>query len=155
MTLRFSAVSRRASGAGSPPRRASTATRFQAGTETRGSFQLAFFFGTFLPFLRAPDSPMAIAFWRLVTVLPLLPLLSVPRFFLCIARLTSFEADLEYFRAMVVTSFDADAERRASEGVPDQDSNQGLDGPDVDGHRASHEQHDAVAYLDLIEALHA
>jgi hypothetical protein len=32
--------------------------------------------------------------------LPLLPLLSVPRFFLCIARLTSFEADLEYFRAM-------------------------------------------------------
>jgi predicted outer membrane protein len=37
---------------------------------------------------------------RLFTVLPLRPLFSVPRFFLCIARSTSLEADFEYFRAM-------------------------------------------------------
>jgi hypothetical protein len=30
--------------------------------------------------------------------------LSVPRFFLCIARFTSLEADLEYLRAMRVIS---------------------------------------------------
>jgi hypothetical protein len=50
---------------------------------------------------------MATACFRLFTVLPL-PLFSVPRFFLCIARSTSFEADLEYFRAMVVNSSVAD-----------------------------------------------
>ncbi len=38
------------------------------------------FFGTFLPFLRASDSPMAIACLRLLTLPPLppRPLLSVP-----------------------------------------------------------------------------
>jgi hypothetical protein len=34
------------------------------------------FFGTFLPFLRASESPMAIACFRLFTVLPLRPLFS-------------------------------------------------------------------------------
>src|SRR4029078_4683080 len=56
--------------------------------------------GTFLPARRASDRPMAIACLRLVTFLPLRPLLSVPRFFLCIALFTSFEADFEYLRAM-------------------------------------------------------
>jgi hypothetical protein len=44
---------------------------------------------------------MAIACLRLVTFLPLRPLFSVPRFFLCIALFTSLEADAEYLRAMV------------------------------------------------------
>jgi len=60
-----------------------------------------FLAGTFLPFRRASESPMAIACLRLVTFLPLPPLLSVPRFRLCIAPSTSFEALAEYFRAIV------------------------------------------------------
>ena len=47
---------------------------------------------------------MAIACFRLVTFLPLLPLFNVPRFLSRIALLTSLEADLEYFRAMMKTS---------------------------------------------------
>src|SRR5262245_64003551 len=43
---------------------------------------------------------MAIACLRFVTFLPVLPLFNVPRFFLCIARSTSREADLEYLRAI-------------------------------------------------------
>src|SRR3954454_11700730 len=58
-----------------------------------------FFFGaTFLPFLRASDSPMAIACFLLVTFLPL-PLFSVPAFRLCIADLTSLEALFDVLRA--------------------------------------------------------
>jgi hypothetical protein len=59
-----------------------------------------FFFGTFLPSLRASERPMAMACFRLLTFLPLLPLFSVPflRFF--IVRATFFEAPLEYFLAM-------------------------------------------------------
>jgi hypothetical protein len=45
------------------------------------------FFGTFAPFLRASDNPMAIACFRLVTFFPE-PLLSVPRFFRFIALFT-------------------------------------------------------------------
>jgi hypothetical protein len=43
---------------------------------------------------------MAIACLRLVTFLPLLPLLSVPRLRFSIAPLTSFDALREYLRAM-------------------------------------------------------
>ena len=57
---------------------------------------LLFFFGTFLPFFRASESPIAIACFRLFT-LPPLPLLSVPFFFLCMARFTSLPALREYF----------------------------------------------------------
>src|SRR6478672_8329144 len=57
--------------------------------------------GTFLPFLRASESPMAIACLRLLTFLPLLPLLSVPRLRLRMLRSTSLEALREYRRAMV------------------------------------------------------
>jgi hypothetical protein len=53
--------------------------------------------GTFFPFLRASDRPMAIACLRLLTFLPLLPLFNVPRLRLRIARSTSFEAEREYF----------------------------------------------------------
>src|SRR2546423_1849329 len=59
-----------------------------------------FFFGTFAPERRASDSPMATACLRLVTFLPELPLLSVPRFRSCIAFSTFFEAFLLYLRAM-------------------------------------------------------
>jgi hypothetical protein len=59
-----------------------------------------FFAGTFFPFWRASERPIAIACLRLVTFLPLRPLLSVPRLRLCIAPSTSLEALGEYFRAM-------------------------------------------------------
>ena len=58
--------------------------------------------GTFFPLRRASERPMAMACLRLFTFLPLLPLLSVPRLRLRIARSTSFEAPREYFRAMVL-----------------------------------------------------
>src|SRR5215471_13180936 len=59
-------------------------------------------FGTFLPFLRASERPIAMACLRLLTVLPLRPLLSAPflRFF--IARSTYLEAPLEYLRAILL-----------------------------------------------------
>jgi hypothetical protein len=60
------------------------------------------FGGTFLPFLRASDSPMAMACLLLLTFLPLLPLLSVPRLRLRMLRSTSLEALREYRRAMVI-----------------------------------------------------
>ena len=60
------------------------------------------FGGTFLPFLRASESPMAMACLRLLTFLPLLPLLSVPRLRLRMLRSTSLEALREYRRAMVI-----------------------------------------------------
>jgi hypothetical protein len=59
------------------------------------------FLGTFFPFRRASDRPMAIACLRLLTVFPLLPLLSFPRLRLRIARSTSLDALREYRRAMV------------------------------------------------------
>jgi hypothetical protein len=61
---------------------------------------LAAFFGTFLPFARASESPIAIACFLLFTVLPERPLFKVPALRFFIARLTSAEAFLEYFRAM-------------------------------------------------------
>jgi hypothetical protein len=63
-------------------------------------------FGTLLPFLRASERPMAIACFRLVTFFPLLPLLSVPRLRLRIARSTSFEEVREYRRAIHQSSRD-------------------------------------------------
>lgn len=48
-----------------------------------------FFGGTFLPFLRASESPIAIACFLLFTGLPL-PLFNVPFFLLCIASFTDF-----------------------------------------------------------------
>jgi hypothetical protein len=56
------------------------------------------FRGTFAPFFRASDKPIAIACFRLFTVRPLLPDLSVPFFLLRIALSTRFEAALPYFR---------------------------------------------------------
>jgi hypothetical protein len=56
------------------------------------------FRGTFAPFSRASESPIAIACLRLVTFRPLRPLFSVPDFRLCIARLTLFPAALPYLR---------------------------------------------------------
>src|ERR1700686_1461257 len=62
--------------------------------------QAAFFLGTFAPFFRASESPMAIACLRLFTVPPFPPLpdLSVPFFFRRIALATVFPAALPYLR---------------------------------------------------------
>jgi hypothetical protein len=59
-----------------------------------------FFFGTFAPFLRASDSPIAMACFRLFTFPPLpdLPERSVPLFFRRIALATDLLAPLLYFR---------------------------------------------------------
>jgi hypothetical protein len=54
--------------------------------------QAAFFLGTLAPFRRASDKPIAIACLRLLTRLPLLPLVNVPFFRLCNVRFTDFWA---------------------------------------------------------------
>ena len=59
-------------------------------------FAALFFFGTLAPSLRASDSPIAIACFRLVTLRPLL-LLRVPRFFSRMTSSTFSPARLEYF----------------------------------------------------------
>jgi hypothetical protein len=53
--------------------------------------------GTFAPFSRASDKPIAIACFLLVTFFPLLPDLSVPFFFLRIADSTRLPAAFPYF----------------------------------------------------------
>src|ERR1700751_3047599 len=60
----------------------------------------AFLRGTFAPFCRASESPIAIACFRLFTVPPLPPLpdFKVPCFFLRIALSTDLLAALPYFR---------------------------------------------------------
>ncbi len=57
--------------------------------------------GTFAPFLRASERPIAIACFGLVTFLPLLPDLSLPRFISCISVSTDFEAAGLYFRPLL------------------------------------------------------
>jgi hypothetical protein len=63
----------------------------------------AFFFGTFLPLARASESPIAIACLRLLTLRPDRPLFNVPALRFFIARLTSPDAFLEYFRAIGIS----------------------------------------------------
>ena len=67
-------------------------------------FDADFFFdglrGTFAPALRASERPIAIACLRLFTFFPERPLLSVPRFFSCIAFLTLLFAFGPYLAAM-------------------------------------------------------
>src|SRR4051812_38537813 len=62
----------------------------------------AFLRGTFAPFLRASESPIAIACFRLFTVPPLPPGpdFNVPRFFLRMALFTVLPAALPYFRPL-------------------------------------------------------
>jgi hypothetical protein len=60
-------------------------------------YPLFFWAGTLAPFLRASESPMAIACLLLVTFLLLLPLRKVPAFFLCMALSTELSAALPYF----------------------------------------------------------
>src|SRR5207237_7692080 len=61
-----------------------------------------FFFlrGTLAPFLRASESPMAMACFRLWTLFFDLPLFSFPRLNLCIALLTVFCDFFPYFLAI-------------------------------------------------------
>src|SRR5258707_10397207 len=61
---------------------------------------LVAFFGTFLPLARASERPIAIACFLLFTGLPERPPFRVPALRFFIARSTSAEAFLEYFRAM-------------------------------------------------------
>lgn len=65
-----------------------------------GAFHAAFFFGTLAPFLRASESPIAMACLRLFTVPPRPPLpdLSVPLFSRCIALFTALPAAFPYLR---------------------------------------------------------
>src|SRR3974377_139691 len=60
---------------------------------------LFFRLGPFLPFLRRSERPMAMACSRFFTFRPL-PDLSLPRLYARTSRSTSFDALLEYFRAM-------------------------------------------------------
>lgn len=62
-----------------------------------GAMHSYFFFGTFAPFFRASERPIATACFRLVTFLPLRPLFSVPRFILCISFFTCLPAAELYF----------------------------------------------------------
>src|SRR4029078_5403122 len=62
---------------------------------------LAFFFGTVSSVSRSSHTPMAIACFRLLTVLPLRPLFNVPLLRLCSALFTSSDADFEYFIGMI------------------------------------------------------
>src|SRR5829696_6397741 len=59
-----------------------------------------FLFGTFLPFFRALDNPIAIACLRLLTLPPLPPgpLFAFPLLYSCISFFTSSPALREYFR---------------------------------------------------------
>jgi hypothetical protein len=59
--------------------------------------------GTLAPSRRACERPIATACFRLLTFLPDLPLLKVPRFRSRIACSTFFDAFLPYFRAMSET----------------------------------------------------
>ena len=59
-----------------------------------------FFFGTFAPFLRASESPIAMACFRLLTLFPLFPDFSFPRFCLCAAVRTLCLAFRLYFRGI-------------------------------------------------------
>src|ERR1700724_2346478 len=62
----------------------------------------AFFLGTFAPFFRASERPIAIACFRLFTVPPFPPGpdFSVPLFFRCIAFFTLLPAAFPYFRLL-------------------------------------------------------
>jgi len=70
----------------------------------RNNFQLAFFFGTVAPLLRASDRPMAIACFLLVTFPPLPPLpeLRVPFFLRRMALATFLPAAFPYLRRLEV-----------------------------------------------------
>jgi hypothetical protein len=58
--------------------------------------------GTLAPFFRASDKPIAIACFGLVTLRWDLPDSSLPRFILCIARPTLFDALVPYFPGVEV-----------------------------------------------------
>lgn len=73
--------------------------RNKSGAPASHAVSLQGFFGTFAPFFRASESPMAIACLRNLTVPPLPPLpdFKVPRSSRCMALFTLFAAALPYF----------------------------------------------------------
>jgi hypothetical protein len=64
-----------------------------------------FFSGTFAPFLRASERPMAMACFGFVTFLPLRPLFNLPRFISCISVSTCFAAEGPYLRVDLFAAF--------------------------------------------------
>jgi hypothetical protein len=66
----------------------STTLRTASGDPCHLFLAVFFFRGTFAPDFLASESPIAMACLRLVTFFPERPLLRVPRFRSCIARLT-------------------------------------------------------------------
>jgi hypothetical protein len=95
------AGSEREAGESSSQSQVTWRTHFRAILKYANYFLDFFFFGTFAPFLRASDSPIAIACFWLVTFLPDLPLLSVPFFFFLTARLTELLAFLLYLATRI------------------------------------------------------
>src|SRR5205085_7355961 len=81
---------------------------------------LFFLAGTLAPALRASERPIAIACLRLFTVLPERPLLSVPRFFSCIAFFTLLFAFGPYLAVMcsLLHAFVEDGHSRRVPGCP-------------------------------------
>jgi hypothetical protein len=87
-----------------------------------------FLFGTFLPFFRALERPIAIACLRLFTLPPLppRPLLALPFLYRCISLLTSVPALFEYrlffvFRAIHLSCIRDKDERRDRSRVPNRE----------------------------------
>ena len=74
--------------------------------------QAAFFCGTFFPFRRASERPMAIACFLLLTVFPLRPDFNLPRLNSCISRLTSLPALGLYLRRPLDFFLPLEEERR-------------------------------------------
>ena len=66
---------------------------------------LDFFLGTFAPFFRAFERPIAIACLRLFTFLLLLPLFNFPRFISCISVFTCFPVEEPYLRVDFLPDF--------------------------------------------------
>src|SRR5438105_2256131 len=75
------------------------------------------FEGTFPPFFRAFDSPMAMACFGFFTLVPALPLFSLPRLSSCMDFLTCFCAVLPYLAMTVLLSLDDDAPRQFAQGA--------------------------------------
>ena len=74
-----------------------------------------FFLGTFLPARRASDKPIAMACFRLLTLLPEPPLFNVPRLNSCIDLPTFLDAASLYFLAMTSHASGEDQDQQDNE----------------------------------------
>ena len=74
-----------------------------------------FFLGTFLPARRASDKPIAMACFRLLTLLPERPIFNVPRLNSCIDFPTFLDAASLYFFAMTSHASGDDQDQQNNE----------------------------------------